>query len=190
MICCLCIRNNFLWTSMSQSSWLLVVAGTCSRCPDFTRWRHRRSRGTWQTIIQIIIILGAKQRVHRLWGGVEFAHAAAAAAAAIAKNTLYPAGALSTFCSHAATIAVADPLSVLRWLAAATCGEYTYAQRQTFCNFGFMDIIRSHGDVIISRQFAEKILLYLVPIFVLQATCRQRTDSTLWNIQPMCGNCQ
>jgi len=48
--------------------------------------------------------------------------------------------ALSTRCWHAATIAVADPLSAHRWLAAAaTYGEYTYAQRQTFSNIGFME---------------------------------------------------
>jgi len=65
--------------------------------------------------------------------------AAAAAAAAIAKNPLCPADTLSTRCWHAATIAVADPLSAHRWLAAATYGEYTYAQRQTFSNIGFME---------------------------------------------------
>jgi len=63
------------------------------------------------------LILEAKQRVHTWWPGVEFDHAAAAAAAgtaAIAKNALCLAGASSTHCWHAATIAVADPLSALR----------------------------------------------------------------------------
>jgi len=66
-----------------------------------------------------VIILGAKQRVHRRWPDVEFDHAAAAAA--IAKNALCLAG--------------------QRWLAAATYGKYAYAQRQTFCNFDVTDII-------------------------------------------------
>jgi len=33
--------------------------------------------------------------------------------------------------------------------ATAKAGEDTYAQRQTFCNFDFMEIVRCHVDVII-----------------------------------------